>query len=719
MVGYGYFPKIRNLMVIIFVFAFLLVACDRFDAREREGAEPQMAEGMEEVAKRQVVEETKGDESPETLVPFRGSPSAPIVGKDDLQNTILMFAIDESTSMSTGGCSQGTDRYKIPNLFLPMFGQYYSPFITGVTPMTDQAPWIEVTYWPLNDDANQSTIGPLRASELSENERVQPRGQKDGAFFDDLFEYMHALPNFPEGMKPTKKVLILFTDGSFHPLYSDPIEAEAQAEGHRNATVEFLDTAVDIHVVLLCPDQLDGTDHDWWISRAKEGIISLYEYAAVEDVARQLWTGVLQDIFPYHWGNGWQGIYLITGDGYWDMTPGDTENEKTFRACRDAQKSQRCLEISLAPMTSGFIGGMVSLSNNDWKQPLPFIWSDWSNLYNFKIKSHGKQGTFFWDEAVSPNHDCGEHQWVLFPTLRSDNLALFWWRAAMDVELSLEELNPLETHIYFKDGQILEDATVSSFVRLESLDIISIENMALCYEEILWFHGDAEDIELSRNPLQEKVNWNISQVLDQLSVEDEISPLESNPPDNMNLMLGVTLDYFGSDGVANDMLSDSSDWRTMNVGIRYIPGFLMDKYQPCDRGGETDANENWQCSMEIAFRYLDDLYYLEEVRDNAYRPQLIFLDRDGEECSASFSIKSKEAGGGGLEISETDQHNQNDDPSNLSKFLVTIEGFDYCDNIQGFRIIWPGWSQGILSDYKYRPQNVECDLYQPQCEFFD
>lgn len=696
--------KMLYMSVIVLVLIIMLSACGissdptpniTTNNSEDEGVAESIPEG-----------ETQGngmEESPH----FNRIPTSPNIETSNLKNTLLMFAIDESTSIYNGGCEQGVDRYRIPNLFLAMVSQYYSPYVTGVASMADQSPWIDVTYWPMNGDSNNSTIGPLRASELSESARVQPRGKADGAFFDDLFEYMNTLPSFPEVRKPTKRILILFTDGSFQPISSDPTEAETQARGHRNAADEVLSSDVDVHVVLLCSDQLNQIDHDWWTSREEEGKISLHdEYEGVEDLIRELWAETLHDIFPYRWNDGWQSINLITEDGYWDMASGE---HKPNIFCRDPQASLRCLGITLPPMTSGFVGGIITLSGDGGKQPLPFIWSDLGDHSNPKRRSQGEQGSFYWDESVFPTQDCMRHEWVLFPVLRPGSMALFWWRTAGDVNLYLDENYTLSnTSIYIEGGEILNQVKTYTHVNIQPGGFSTISPWLACYEEILLLDQDnSENTILGRMPLQEKIGWDIRHALEQLFEARDI-PLESMPPESFEKKIVVRLDYIGEDGVYSDVEDVDGYALAMNVRVRYLPGFLLDEYKHCSDENTSQNGGGWTClDGRFTLRYVDDIYFPSEIGD-AFRPELVIVNNDGEVCGGPFSIPD-EGYKFRIKLVSSD--------ADVAVYSLNLENFN-CAGMTGFRVQWPGWSpQGVFSDYQYHPRAVECNLYQDQCEY--
>jgi hypothetical protein len=622
------------------------------------------------------------------------------------QDTILLFAIDESISTSPmpSNCNLADSRYQVPNYFLPLFKQYYMESSVGVNSLSDFSPWIGVMRWPVNHDG----IGPTRASDLGSQVSISKSNPYDGAFFDRLFTNLDTLPELPslkDSNKPSHRDLILFTDGSFQAETADTavsLQARAQAALKAlNDEIKAKGLSFNINVVFLCPQtDMVHADYTWWTNeRDTYNWFHIYEADKEQNVTqllRDLWGNVVSNEFSYSWDGVWQGAYLIGPNGYWNLISAGGE-QQDFDKCEDAQGSNNCISFNFPANSTGLVGGVLVSPSNQSGGRLPFIWQD-DGITQFPVAENG-DGYVRWDDKVMPVSSCTHHEWM-FDLGSNYSPTLFWWRAS-SVELNLTAST--QNLLIFYGGNT-ENQTFPLTVNVGSdPNANSLNNIAKCFDLTL----SLGEQEVSRQSLETLFSasslvgtsasktWDMKEVLTSIKTFENIANI---PPAQAPK---VTISIKPARDPVSEILM-----KNVSLELRYIPMFLSDQYQPCIEEAEfLNGGEEYRCVLP--FKFMDSRYY-PEVLDEMYIPTIHIYDGKNE-CGTGFPISSPVVGS--KTAIETATPNSNPNPAifvfKISKTFFD-NGFTNCNQPNSINLIikWDNWD----STYSPLPIAQECPL---------
>lgn len=640
-------------------------------------------------------------------MPFQGVP-----------DNLIVFALDESVSVSTTNCPLSSAQYDIPNLFIPLFQQYYDESLVGSSSQSKYAPWLEVIRWPFKRDA----IPVTRASDLDLNFLpILPSPNSSDAFFDEVFKYFYELSNVVDKEKLQKRTLIFFTDGSFQGGadytgvdFQSKAIAELEKIDKHQQDVDF-----DIHVVLLCPKEImSEVDYNWWIAKAAlyPSWFHLYEKKDTLSLARSLWVNVFNNdqskLFPFPWNNDRQGVYLVSEDGYWDLNSGSNDEIKSFESCKTYELNNHCIGFSFSADATGLYSGVVTLKSDVSNHA--FIWKDdWIEKFPEEI-SDPRVASWYkvWDNKVTPINDCTKkHSWVFNPRLVNTNSpALFWWRAASDAQLRLLlEEKPV---FVFWGGEDLDKKETLMPVGIQSaVDFIPLRYISPCYEIDLSVDGHPalkKKITVESNS-EGQVSWDLKTVLTNLY------PDIASAPVNTDLVFQVKLQILDVNG---SVVGDD-----VNVEIHsiYFPTFLASQYEPCtsvDAAGNlvggNFALSSYKCI--IKFKYVTGSFFSSQVK-NIYQPFFYLVNKQGEKCSGEISINYDELGGGKITVSplSDDYTNANQEfEVEISDSFFNNDSSENCSDIEtmSFEVVWRDW--GELNE-DLPPQSWRCEMSTNNC----
>ena len=631
------------------------------------------------------------------------------------ENTLLIFAIDESVSVSSD-CDLANARYQIPNLFLPVIGQYFDQSPLGVKSEGNYAPWIEVVRWPAMDFA----VKPIRAFELNDqNWFISNKTAVSNSFFHKLFSKSNfdELPEFNEfepEVKPSRIRVILFTDGSFQRgerRSQDLREAALSGINEiNNSIIEGLD--LEIHVAFLCSKKtMDSDDHAWWVDQTQDekykGWLYLYEEEKMETLVYKLWTNTIKEIFPHPWDGLNQGIYLINDEHYLALNSLD-EIYTVFDQCKNVDFTNQCLEFSFLPDASGLYGGIIApYQEKQLKSYL--LQDDWSTKFPGNNQS---LGYIVWDEKLKPTNNCNEHTWTLDPGFYEKSPKIYWWRVSSEIDFGVE-VEPLPVYVIYGDEEInYMSSELNGTISIAS-DLTRLDDMAHCYDVVLYLNGseiDRQKIKLL-NSREGVTEWNIKELLEENYPEIKTNPTELSPNIEIRILhtrYSWLITQFKGD---------------IDIRLRYVPAFDNEKYEPFGDLVKYESGDSYHIG-EIIFKYINKALFPNYMVD-AFIPNLQIVNSSGEACSDFISIPYLD----GNKIMVEPSENSIGDSSE-SKYLIKISEtiFDNStidcsrENQLMFRITWNNW--GVVNAYEPiypSPQAWECyvDQSEEQCIPYD
>lgn len=623
-----------------------------------------------------------------SAIPFNGIP-----------DNLIVFALDESVSVLPQGCPLSSARYDIPNLFIPLFQQYYAPNTVGTPSLSGYAPWIEVVRWPFKNYAIQAT----RFSDLNyQNSRINPKPSSSDAFFDEVFKYFYDRSNASDSQDLPKRSLILFTDGNFEGVgpQSTALDLQARAAAELEKLAGKQDVNLDVHVVLLCPkERMNAVDHNWWVAQRESypNWFHLYEEKDMLALARSLWVNALKDKFPFSWDGDQQGLYLASNDGYWVLNSGTVEM-KPLEQCKTADPRDRCINFSFSADSTGLHSGVIT-SNNELDSQ-SFIWKDdWIEKFPETTSDASHK---IWDNKVTPVNGCvKKHSWIFNPGLIPNSPVLFWWRTASDVKISISpEENPLL--IFYGDEQVNEESA-NMPIKILSESSIPLGYMSPCYDAVL----SVEGIEVGKQEITTE-NDNVGTIV--YNVKDEIEKKIPNISDyspNSGMPVNVNVKILNH---ASAIMAQAD----INVQVLYIPTFLSDEYKPCVASGSFLGGNGSDYVCYLTFKYISKNFFGDNV-DDTYQPYVYIVNKDGQECSDKFRVGNGDVGGGTINIT-----NESDESSSKQEFKIEISGaflrvtpYADCSDISSmsFKIVWDDWQPSS----NLSPKNWTCNAQVAQC----
>lgn len=632
--------------------------------------------------------------------------SAPPKGIPD---NLITFAIDESASMSSSpNCPLSRARYDIPNLFLPLFQQYYSNSIIGSKSQGKYAPWIEVVRWPYKKYA----ISPTKASDLDyHNLLISPASSDSDAFFDEIFKSFHEESKSQNSQEIPRRSLIFFTDGSFQG------GAASTANTWRERTSSEIEKIAadksakfDIHVVLLCPKKdMDPSDYNWWIE--KENSYSdwfhLYEEKDLYTLTLSLWSNFFSSKFPVEdWDDESHGIYLISKDGYWNLAYGP-DSSQLLDPCKTVEGNNSCINFSFRPDATGFYGGAVTVG--DELDSRSFIWKDgWIEMF-----PEARADPFYktWDNKVIPNNGCASpHNWVFNPGALSNAPLLFWWRASSDIQVDL--IPEAEEIVLFYGGESSnKNAAQISFKVLPSSDFMPLTYMLSCYDAVLSLNNlEVSTKKINANNDNEGiVEWNIREEVNTNFPNFSNQPVEKGLPLEANVKI-VNENSLGA------MIMQQENFK---VRMSYVPTFLRGEYEKINNSlkiGEGNEPLTW----EFPFQYVTQKFFPDR-NDFSYLPSFYIVNEEGQKCTSEIRFQASNKTGGEINIIPI----SSDIPDGGQTFRIEVSSTIFannlisdCSNIDdlSFRVVWSSWTStgGCPA-----PVEWECKVQDNTCMIYD
>lgn len=588
----------------------------------------------------------------ETLMPI------PTIKKDyppvspGLPDNIITFAIDDSSSIPQN-CSLANARYDIPNLFVPLLGQYYDETLVNSSLETKFSPWVEVLHWPLwkRDQGRSYDVFPMPASNIDYNNfKVSTNKGVSGTFFGSVFNYLQDLPLFDANPKPNKRTLILLTDGVFQQEAGGGEESKIQAEDALKAldsinsqgSVENSQGNVkfDVHVVLLCPERIDHNDFNWWVSMEALHPTWFHLYKDSEnfyDLSAKLWNGALRDKFSGtdKWDGYQKGIYLISNQGYQDLSS-DSVDIRRFSSCKTAEAQERCINFQFSSESTGFHGAVISSIPLKDMPLMPFILSD--DVFQ-QLQPAPRPGNWhmLWDSKVKPYDTCAnDHSWVFDPGISENtHYSLFWWRSSSDLHLEIHEKeNPT---VFLGDDSVSDLPTSLSANVVTQSDFIPLQDFSSCYKVVLNINGIRSK---NAQSIQSNIEWNLKKEI----IDAYPDILTVNHFKNSELVIKPEI-LNAKDELAN-LVGENEETIFYKAGVGmqskfiYPPSFVDNAYSPCQMsepivsvpGLSSDA---YKCSM--TFEYVGKEYALYGM-DDAYRPSFSIINNNAETCFPKVKI---------------------------------------------------------------------------------
>jgi len=569
-------------------------------------------------------------------------PIVPLV-TGSIPENLISFGIDESSSIPTN-CSLSNARYDIPNLFVPMFGQYYTENLVASSWESKYAPWLEVVHWPLwkNDNQNSYDIFPSPSSTLPWKNFSVGKKQGNGAFFSAAFRYMQEMPAFPSEAKPSKRTLILLTDGIFQFESGDAADsAQKVLESINDINGQSGIPSISMHIVLLCPERMDSDDLDWWVARqasfsnwfhvynsdAKESKGLMPNEKGLQELIVEIWNGALKDKFPGVWDGRSKGAYLFLGKDYIDL---NTNESKSFTSCHTPEMQERCIAFQFAPNVNGFHGGIVSLQSTQEMESSPYLLNDKYAIENPILKGERQ---VLWDIRVSPYRDCAvDHNWTLNPDFGSNvRPSIIWWRSSSDLQFTMNVKSIPVIFLNNIEGANQIPPLLSVEIE-EQREFVKLEDLSACYSVALNVNGKRSP---SLRPLDDEVSWDLrEEVIKAFPDILEINPFKSSS-------LVVESEIVGSQG---EIATKYSVYNAV-VGLQdkfvYMPSFLPEGYRPCANPDEPIVGiydlspGKYVCAM--SFEYIGENYSLPNLAA-VYRPSVFVLNKDNKACSLEIKI---------------------------------------------------------------------------------
>jgi len=562
-----------------------------------------------------------------------------------IPENMIIFALDESDSIPQN-CAFSNARYDIPELFVPVFGQYYDENVIGSSSQTKYSPWVEVVHWPYSiNKKNFYDLAPNLAQNIDYDSFAVSPQRNSGPFFDKVFNYLVDLPAFPNPtVKPTKRTLIFFTDGIFkkEPHGGEDSKDKTEKilsemdEQNRVGSIKY-----DVHVVLMCPSAIERDDANWWTAKQSDypKWFHLYDkQTGLSDLAVALWEYALKDKFPGEWNGQGKGMYLLSEDGYKDLNT-EMKTKESYVSCRTPDAKLKCINFTFSPESTGFYASILYSNDLLRLNPDPYIWTD-DAFQQLPVIRNGKRFVL-WDSKVKAYDACTKnHSWTLNPgEINNDTLTLFWWRSASDlVFLINEDQNP----IIYLGGSSLDTLPKDLILTVSAdKDFIPLSYVSSCYTIALNVNGERfrRPLDVSDSDAQTRVSWDLVNLIKSLYPDILLqNPFTDKP-------LSIKAEIIDS---KNRVVHEENIYQAgpaEQTKFIYVPSFLASEYKSCQAegnfvGGGADV---YQCFL--MFEYIAMDYAFLGMVDE-YRPSLYIANDQNERCSAEIKIDQDRKGNG-------------------------------------------------------------------------